>query len=567
MTSPEPEDGADAVEPNAPMSGRRLGRSTALMASGTIVSRGLGLVRGAMLVWAVGMTGQVADSYDLANKLPNTLYALLAAGVLNSALVPQIVKAFQQPGGKRIVDRILTIGATASVVAGVVFTIAAPIMVRIYSNGWSDDQLALATALAYWIIPQLTFYGLYTLLGEVLNARGQFGPYMWAPVLANVISISGFAVYLAMFGAIGDPPPPLAIDEWTPDRIAVLGSVATLGIASQALVLIIPLVKGGYHWKWRWRGEKGELAALRTVVTWALAAVSIEQLGVLLTSRVMTAADTAAGADGGVIAGNAAYFNAMMIYIVPHSIVTVSLLTALFTSMARAYARGDNDTLISEISRGARLVGVFAIWASATLFLLGPLAVRVLVPTASAESVAVTAPVLQTLALGLVPLGLMVLVKRVLFVMEDARSVFFVQIPMTIAWIGVAYAVMYFAEPQWWTVGVALGLVASNTVAVVLRSVTLKRKLGRLDGRRIVTLYARAVVAMIPAAAAGWVLQRFVPPVSELSGWGGLFQAAAAGLGIALVMGLVYGIVLKLLRVEELDQVMAPLMRKLRRVR
>ncbi|WNM24478.1 murein biosynthesis integral membrane protein MurJ [Demequina capsici] len=567
MTSPEPDD-APAVPPTGQrMSSRQLGRSTAIMASGTLVSRVLGLLRGAMLVAAVGLTGAAADAYDLANKLPNTLYALLAAGVLNSALVPQIVRAFQQPNGKRIVDRILTIGATASVVAGVAFTVAAPIMVRLYSSHWSSDQLALATGLAYWIIPQLTFYGLYTLLGEILNARGQFGPFMWSPVLSNLISIAGFAAYIAMFGRIGDPPPPLAMSAWTPERIAVLGSVATIGIAAQALILIIPLVRGGYRWQWRWRGERGELTTLRTVVTWALAAVGVEQLGVLLTTRVMAAADTFAQGSHAVVAGNAAYFNAMMIYIVPHSLVTVSLLTALFTSMARAQARGDTPGLIMEISRGARLTGVFAIWASATLVTIGPLAVRVLVPTASAASVDATTPVLQTLALGLVPLGLMVLVKRVLFVLEDARSIFLVQIPMTITWIAVAYGARLLVDPQWWTVGVAAGLVASNVVAVVLRTSTLRRRLGRLDGRRIGTVYGRSAIAVLPAIVLGVLLMRLVPSTAQLSGWDGLMVAAGAGLGIVAAMGLVYGIGLKLLHVQELDQVLSPVKRLVRRVR
>ena len=52
---------------------------------------------------------------------------------------------------------------------------------------------------------------------------------------------------------------------------------------------------------------------------------------VLLSVRVATAANPG-GADPS-IAGNAAYFNALMIYLVPHSLVTVSLLTALGTTI------------------------------------------------------------------------------------------------------------------------------------------------------------------------------------------------------------------------------------------
>ncbi len=67
----------------------------------------------------------------------------------------------------------------------------APLLVNLYTvdgGALSDEGLALAIAFAYWCLPQIFFYGLYTLLGEVLNARGIFGPFTWAPVLNNVVA-------------------------------------------------------------------------------------------------------------------------------------------------------------------------------------------------------------------------------------------------------------------------------------------------------------------------------------------------------------------------------------------
>ncbi len=538
------------------------------MASGTFVSRALGWVRNAMLVAAIGVNAGAANAYDIANKIPNSLYALLAAGVLNSALVPQIVKAFQRPNGKQIVDRILTIGTVVSLVAGAAFTIAAPVMVRMFTftSDWTPEQTALATGFAYWVIPQLFFYGVYTLLGQVLNAREQFGPFMWAPVLNNVVAIIGLIAYLGIYGGYEAAPKGVVLaEDWTPERIALIGGVATLGIAAQALILLIPLVRGGYHWKWRWKGERGEMGTLGTVVTWALAAVALEQLGGLLTTQV-TAGANPGDVDPG-IAGNAAYFYAMTIYLVPHSLVTVSLLTALFTSMSRFHSAGDDRGLIGEISRGARLIGVFAIWATVTMIVVGPLLVRVMYPTLSAAESRSVTEVLWAFTIGLVPLGLMVLVKRVLFVLEDARAIFYIQIPMTIAWVGVAFGVQAVAPARWWTVGVALGLVASNVVAVVLRTVALKRRFGRLDGSTIVPVYAKALLGAGGASAVGALMLSLAPAPEELTGRSGLFTAAGLGLAIAIAMSVAYGIILKLLRVQELDLVLAPLMRKIRRVR
>src|SRR6187402_2427484 len=121
---PEASDVTDA-EGGPKMGPRRsLSSATAIMASGTLVSRLLGFVRTALLSYAILVNAFGADAFDVANRIPNALYAVLAAGVFNSVLVPQIVKAFRRANGKRTVDRIVTLGLVFSLAITVIFTIA-----------------------------------------------------------------------------------------------------------------------------------------------------------------------------------------------------------------------------------------------------------------------------------------------------------------------------------------------------------------------------------------------------------------------------------------------------------
>src|SRR5699024_12271519 len=90
------------------MAKKTLAGSAAVMASGTLVSRVLGLARAAMLAAAIATVGGAADAFSVANKLPTIIYMLIAGGVLNAVLVPQIVRALRQPdGGNRYVDQLL----------------------------------------------------------------------------------------------------------------------------------------------------------------------------------------------------------------------------------------------------------------------------------------------------------------------------------------------------------------------------------------------------------------------------------------------------------------------------
>jgi putative peptidoglycan lipid II flippase len=559
---PEASDVVDAK--GGPRVRRRptLSGATAIMASGTFVSRLLGFARNALLVGAVGINAFGANAYDVANRIPNALYAVLAAGVVNSVLVPQIVRAFRRSDGKRTVDRIVTIGLALSLGVTVIATIAAPFVVRMYSSAdWSADQRNLATAFAFLVIPQLFFYAAYTILGQVLNAREQFGPYMWAPVLNNVIAIAGLLIYLQLYGEFSaDADTPSA---WTGGRIAWLAVPATLAMAAQAGILLWPLIRGGYRPKFVWRGPKGELATVRVVAGWALAAVLVEQVGVTVGVRVASAANPT-GFDPA-IAGNAAYFNALMIYLVPHSLVTVSLLTALGTTIAKHYAEGDEEATRADVARGLRVTGTFTFFATAALIVLAPMLARMTLPLASLAEVNSVGQVVIALAIGMVPLGAMVLVKRVYFVLEDARGIFFIHIPMAIAWAAVAYVGMVTLDHKWWTVCVALGLTVSNLVGLALRAGGLRRRIGSLRGRGITRVHLIAALAAAIAGGVGWALRAFVmPSVAEASS-NPILIGGFVCLVVGVVMAIVYGLILKAAHVAEVDTLISRVTGRLRR--
>jgi putative peptidoglycan lipid II flippase len=541
------------------------------MAAGTFVSRVLGLVRSMLLIAAIGVTGSVAaDSYAVANKLPNVMFAVLAAGVLNSALVPQIVKSFQADR-VRTVHRILTLGGVGILATTVVLTLTAGIWVRVYSEDWGPAQTALATAFALWCIPQLLFYGLYTLFGQVLNARGQFGPFMWAPVASNVIAISGLTTFLVLFGPYAldkDASVQAIVDDWTPGKIALLAGVATLGIAMQALVLIPAMIRGGYRWRWVWRGPKGELSMVAKVVSWALAAVLIEQVGVALITRVATAAPDAAPTDPS-IAGVAAYDFALGIFLMPHSLISVSLMTVLFTQMSRHAAKGRLSALRDVLNEGARTLGVFTLFASATMAVASPHLIRVLMPSSSVsgESVVAVAWVLAIMSLALIPLGVAVMAKQAYFALEDGRTVFLIHIPMTLAWLAIAYSVKGTMDPVWWVRGAALGLVASNVVAVVLRLWGLNKRLGGIGARRIVVTYAKAAASAALAALVGLGLLLVGPHSWNDQGATAVMTSVGMSAAISVTMLVVYGVASRFLKITEANDVVRAVTRRVRRVR
>ena len=107
-----------------------LARSSAIMTAGTMTSRVLGFVKASMLATAIGVNFVQADAFDVANKVPNTLYMLLAGGVVNAVLVPQIVRASKrEDGGTDFTNRLLTLSFLLLAGVSIIATAAAPLLV------------------------------------------------------------------------------------------------------------------------------------------------------------------------------------------------------------------------------------------------------------------------------------------------------------------------------------------------------------------------------------------------------------------------------------------------------
>ncbi len=535
-----------------------LARSSAVMAAGTVVSRLLGFARASMLAWAVGI-GLAADTFQVANTLPNQFYLLLAGGVLNAVLVPQITKAASHDdGGHEFVNRLLTLSMALLLTATLIVTACAPLLVRLFSSRWDSATLGLAAAFAFICLPQVFFYGLYTLFGQVLNARGRFAAYMWAPALANVVAIVGLVCFRLAFGK------GVAIEDWSPGMIWVLGGTATLGVAAQALGLWVPLRRSGFRYRPVWGFRGVGLRSASTVAVWTFAAVAVSQLGFIVTSKVMTRALDIMHERGQVGAGVTAYGLAFLLFMLPHSLITVSLVTALFTRLSHAAHRGDTAEVVADLGRGIRMPAVLMVPATFAALVLGTQAVRVAFPGNNhAESLAI-AHVMMAMMLGLVPFGWLYLVQRVFYAYEDAKTPFWLQVGVTL----VATAVNVVAltvDPQRAGIVVGIGQTVSNLAAAAVGFMLLRRRLGRLRLGSSVRTYVRLAVASVVAA----VPTAFM--VYGLRGFG-IDDTRWSGALVALVLGgVVYlGICFTaahLLRVEEVGQLLEPVLRRLRRGR
>ncbi|MGA4846816.1 murein biosynthesis integral membrane protein MurJ [Streptomyces sp. G5(2025)] len=521
-----------------------LARSSLVMAFGTVVSRATGLIRQVLQAAALG-TGLLASTYNTANTVPTSLYTLLIGGALNAVLVPQLVRArTTQPDGGRAYEQRLVTLVVCVLGAGTALAVwAAPRIVGLYMRDTpeSHEAFELTVTFARFLLPQIFFYGLFGIYGQILNAREKFGAMMWTPVLNNVVLVGMFASYLGLMTV------PDQVEDITAGQVRLLGIGTTAGIALQALALIPFARAAGFRFRPRfdWRGTG--LGKSVHAAKWTLLFVLANQVALTVVTNYANAADQELPQAG---AGYSAYTYAQTIWMLPQSIVTVSLVTALLPRMSRAAAEGRIPDLRADLSRTLRISGVVIVPAAFLFLALGPHISSLLFAhgAADAASARPLGHMLQAFGLGLIPFSAQYLLLRGFYAFEDTRTPFLMAAWMAGVNIVLATACHLLLPARWAVVGMAGAYTLSYVAGLVLTAYLLRRRLGgRIDDGGLRRTYVKLLCAAAPSAGLGW----FAANACAGPGSGTWPTAVALAAG-TLTTALGYVLLARLLKVGEL---------------
>lgn len=532
-----------------------LKRSSGLMAAGSLVSRATGFIRSGVIAAALG-TSVLGDAFGVANTVPNIIYIMLIGGSLNSVFVPELVRAAKEhaDGGVTYTDRLLTVCLTALLAISVVAVFAAPWLVSLYAPEYTGAQYDVTVTLARYCLPQILFYGVFTLLGQILSARDRFGAMMWSPVLNNVVVIAVFGLYLGVVHQARDA------GGMSDAQSMLIGLGSTAGIAVQALALWPTLRRSGFRWRPRfdWRGS-GLLQPMRAA-GWTLLLVLVNQAAYWVVTSLSTSAGDQAHRDGypaGV--GYAAYSNAYLLWVVPQGIITVSLVTALLPRMSRAATDGDHASIRADLAYGLRASAAAVVPAVTAFLVLAPQITGVVFQhgaTRDADAQAI-AWILMAFALGLPAFAGQYLLARGFYALGDTRTPFFLAIVIAGLNAGLAALAYAWLPARWAVAGMAGGYAVACTVGLACTTAVLRRRLGRRPG--VLGMHLRLAAACLPGAGVAHLIARWCTDTLG-TGMAGDLTGLLAG-GLALVVSVL--VLAGPLRLPEVQSLAAPLLRRL----
>ncbi len=543
------------------------------MATGTVTSRVTGVARDIAMTAALGFF-LVSDAFSLGNSLPTILYILIAGGALNAVFIPQLVRRMKEDAdhGKAYADALITVTATILLILSAVAVIAAPWIVDLYTpDDYPQAEYELAVAFARLCLPQIFFYGLYTMLSQVLNARGRFGAPMFAPIANNVVAIATFLLFIGVAGTSA-----AADGVLTTDQVLLLGIGTTLGVVLQAVILLPLLSRAGYLWRpsFAWRDQG--LGHAARLAAWTVGLVLVNQVAYLVITRFATQANVDASAVGAVAAGLTTYQKAHLVFMLPHSVITVSVVTALLPALSRLAHAGRMRQVGADVSGAMRLVTAAITPIAAVLAVTGP-GVAILLfgyGAATTDQAALMGQVVSIFMIGLLPFTLFYVLLRGFYSLEDTRTPFIITIVFSALWLVLVNA-LFPTQPAGGgqIASIAFGYVVSYWVGLAIAwvwLVTVLRRRAQPDDdapgfRSGATLWslARLVLAGVIAFAVMSLIRAWLLDVLNV---GSDRLGIAVGVVIVAIVGIgVYVLAAWLLRCREVGQAWSLLGRVLKR--
>jgi putative peptidoglycan lipid II flippase len=367
----------------------------------TLLSRVFGFARDIMIAAYLG-PGAVADAFFVAFSLPNMFRRFFAEGAFNFAFVPLFAKKFQSGEGAESFARDAFWGMAALLaVFSAIAVLAMPALVFAMAAGFAQDtRFDMAVAFGRVAFPYIFFISLTALLSGMLNAVGRFTAAAAAPVLLNIIFVTGMVIAGAMGWPIG---PTLA---W---------SVPVAGVA-QLVLLWVAVRRAGFAMRFRRPRLTPELKRLAIIAAPAVLAGGVVQINLLVGRQVASFTENAIS-----------WLNfADRLYQLPLGVVGIAVGVVLLPELSRRLAAGDPSGGQHSFNRGVEFSLFLTLPSAVALAVIGGPIVEVLFGRGAwtDADTAATAMALAVYALGLPAFVMQKVLQPLYYAREDTKRPF-----------------------------------------------------------------------------------------------------------------------------------------------
>ena len=505
------------------LSNRQIARAATIVVGGFLASGVLGLVRTAAFSVTFGASDAL-DAFYAAQRIPETLFVLVAGGALGSSFIPVFARFLtndDEEGAWRLASAVMSCVFLASSLLAVIMILLAPVIVPVLLEPGADAaQQALTTNLTQIMLVTVAIFSVSGLLMGILNARQLFT----LPALALSMNNIG-----QIFGA-------LFLTRLFPDSDTAIYGLAIGAVIGALLHLVIqlpglPRIGARLHFLPNPRVDGvREVLLLMAPRVLGLAVVQINFIvNVNLTS--------------GMIGGSrSALITAWQLLFFVLGVIAQSVGTAVFPSLSALAAAKDMTGYKDRLAGAMRGVLFLAFPSTVGLVLLGGYGISLIFEHGAwtAEDTAATAWALSFFAIGIVGHGLLELLSRAFFALSDTRTPVFIGILAMVSNITLSLIfVRIIGSPTSLSHGAFAGLALANSLTTLLEGLVLwwllRRRIGGINDRLILHAATRSLIAAFVMGVIVWALTQTLAGTSAL-----VMVLLGTVVGLAVFFGLAF---------------------------
>ena len=495
-----------------------MARRAGVVGGFTLLSRVAGFVRDAVMVNIFG-AGVAYDAFVVAQTIPNMLRRLVAEGSLMIAFVP--ILGAQKRGGGLPAMRAFTsavIGVLIPILIGLVLlgVLFPEVVLKLVASGFGPERAALAVQLTRLAMPFLLFISLTAVASGVLNVQGVFGPPAAAPILLNVLLVVGAIVGVKFFSV----------------PIAAVAAAMTLGGLAQLLLQIPFLARTGMLVAPRWEPNHPAVRTLFERMGPAVFGVAVYQLNIVVIRNIASWQPTGQ---------LSCYYAASRLEEFALGVFAVSISIAALPTLSDHAARGDRQAVIRTYRRAVRATNFITVPSAVGLFILAEPIVGVLYRHGnfSADNGALTAILLQIMAVALIPIGLVRVTVPTYFAFGNTRTPVTASIASLLATVIFGFTLQYRLQIIGLTLATLAGALAQVVVLGLRLRPSLRQALGAAEATKAELPNAELPDAELPNAELPDAEASPAPSEPDPSIIGHALRCVAAIAPPALLVGLI----------------------------
>lgn len=506
-------------------------KTTIWLMVATILSKILGFARSLVLASVYG-ADMYSDAYLIAMNIPTVVVAIIGAAIITT-FIPIYSSASTELGEKaalKYTNNILNIVMLVCMALTIISLIFIDPLVNLFAFGFDEQTFKLAVEFTRILIVSVLFSGISYIMTAYLQVKNKFTIVGLMTIPRNIIIIisiilsSRFGPYIMIYGTL-------------------------LGLLADVIYMYPFMVKNGYKYKLYINIKDTYIKKTIWLLAPILIGVAVNQVNTMVDRSLASTL-----VEGSI--SSLSYADKLNAFVMAIFIASVS--SVVYPMLSKLSSEDNKQKFVDIIANSINTIVIFIIPISVGAIVLSTPIVKLLFQRGKFDDVAtnMTAIALSMYSIGMLAIGLRDILTRVFYSLQDTKT------PMINSCIAMSINIVLnlILLKKYQHAGLALATSLSAIICVVLLFLNLSRKIGYFgQGKIFKTMMKSAIASMIMA-----IVTKISYSIIISGGSGSIIEIGAL-FGAIIIGAIVYGLMIMILRVEEINIVIDKVKLKLKK--